>query len=1445
MRNPGDPHNLIQTDQSGVKAPRKEMFATTEEWTDWIGSKEALTLKIYRDDPDRMLAEYGQEKSIARDYQGRELLELLQNANDAAAEADTMSRIFIELSEHGLIVANTGNPFSPAGLSSLRLAHLSPKVETKGRFIGQKGLGFRAVLNWSKHPCILSGAMNIAYTEWKLDVTFAALKSGSPAVAKRLESYPLHPDEIPLPMLPFPTWVKHDGATIADFQGSQRQIIERCMEIRYEYDTVIGLPFDTRETLQHAEEELERLKPEFLLFTQNIGELMIHRLGLEVEKWRRETHDYGHQVLITEGTKQQRTEWKIHQVQSKIPLEYRSEPDVANFEIVIAEPVNDTICTPRELFSFFPTDVRFPFPVLCHATVELDGSRKRLREGQPNRFIVEKVAELLVDISDSRSDPLDPWIKVKTLAWQGSMDQLLERLGLKQTLLLAAQTRPLICSYGRSFLRPADSKRLNIDEIDWLPTATFADLSLPPPDINIQEFLDELGIPLLDSDALRERINAIQFESLNERAKIVAGLIRNKLLPTNPVPKLLVDDKRIVVEPGRRTFMPPEGSVRYDLPEWISVRFLDPTLCDLLSSLLGTTSRRSLTSQLAPFSVQEYAVLPIVNAILNETKSLMNREPESRQHYNQDMITALYLLFVSIPEPPTLAEWVSAPLPNCDGSYSDSRTLYFGEYFTEESSNGQLLASLYATRPLLLLAPMDAIGLPGDNSDTIRFFNWLGVSSMPREKSLTYAEHQFLKFVLDSLPYPILIGSDRKYRYENASEFSEPTIGSIRSIDNLDSILEASPAAILTWLAKDLRVNSWRRPDPSNAELTERRYNDKSRRAYNGPIPNYAMWKIKSTPWLPVQGGDKSTPNSCMIGERGLESICPLPAIDPSDPLFTHFGIDRRQLRNALENAGVLTDISYLDPEQIYDLMNRLAELNADSSVARSLYRTVLEKIDLDRVQWPHDLPIAWKTARMWGRGSAGDKYYHVNELRHVDNEGVPEKLLSRLNVVDLPKRVGALRVRRIFGIESVDKKSYSLSVRRAVEVQGSQDINLQFQRVKPYLLGLRGVRSKQTADKRQLRDLEIRLCSTIEVSINYDDMNLNDELDAQYQWVLDDNIAYVLYSSDEHPSLDNDLLTTALGDVTASIFNLAQGGDFARLIGASEAHRLPLLTHMIGEAEAPNIQLLMMELGDVRTEADIYLPPSSYQDGVAGPPETSVVASTIGQPKENLVSRFQDSGGIQNNLPDGGSRSIRGVGVVTFTREKHVPSPRPTKREVIVRGAVSKAKASVSKGLSRVDGFVCEEWVRQFEKLDGRVVLLVRDTLGYAGPRCDILSFANEESRDKFVSLPASAKRDLSLVDRFIEVKGRSDEVTPISLKGNELQAADAHGAKYFMYRMYQKSDREFLLLILQNPLNHREAVDKVMDVYVSRAEDVDCCHLTIIDQEQTDREATNSPSS
>ena len=102
-------------------------------------------------------------EDTAQEYEGRTLLELLQNGHDAMEESSP-GRVRFVLELDGdvrvLYAANDGRPFTTSNFQAITELALSNKPAGEG--IGSKGLGFRSVLQltdspeiYSRHPATL------------------------------------------------------------------------------------------------------------------------------------------------------------------------------------------------------------------------------------------------------------------------------------------------------------------------------------------------------------------------------------------------------------------------------------------------------------------------------------------------------------------------------------------------------------------------------------------------------------------------------------------------------------------------------------------------------------------------------------------------------------------------------------------------------------------------------------------------------------------------------------------------------------------------------------------------------------------------------------------------------------------------------------------------------------------------------------------------------------------------------------------------------------------------------------------------------------------------------------------------------------------------------------------------------------------------------------------
>jgi hypothetical protein len=129
------------------------------------------TLKV---DASRIIADYRSEKQYTADYDGRQILELLQNADDA--QTDVID-IEINADLKTVTLSNNGIPFSLDGVKSLMLANMCPK--NKKEYIGDKGLGFRSILNWVSQVGVIANKVNLKFSSSYEKINYVSILNNS------------------------------------------------------------------------------------------------------------------------------------------------------------------------------------------------------------------------------------------------------------------------------------------------------------------------------------------------------------------------------------------------------------------------------------------------------------------------------------------------------------------------------------------------------------------------------------------------------------------------------------------------------------------------------------------------------------------------------------------------------------------------------------------------------------------------------------------------------------------------------------------------------------------------------------------------------------------------------------------------------------------------------------------------------------------------------------------------------------------------------------------------------------------------------------------------------------------------------------------------------------------------------------------------------------------
>src|SRR6478609_11549352 len=154
-------------------------------------------LAAWADSPARFREDANAEEDLVHGgYRDRLLIELAQNAADAATRAGVAGRLRLELAGDVLRAANTGAPLDEGGVQGLATLRASAKRDSAGT-VGRFGVGFAAVLAVTDEPALFSTTGGVAFSATRT----RAEVGGLPGLAAELA---LRGGAVPVLRLPWP-----------------------------------------------------------------------------------------------------------------------------------------------------------------------------------------------------------------------------------------------------------------------------------------------------------------------------------------------------------------------------------------------------------------------------------------------------------------------------------------------------------------------------------------------------------------------------------------------------------------------------------------------------------------------------------------------------------------------------------------------------------------------------------------------------------------------------------------------------------------------------------------------------------------------------------------------------------------------------------------------------------------------------------------------------------------------------------------------------------------------------------------------------------------------------------------------------------------------------------------------------------------------------------------
>ncbi|NGO48750.1 sacsin N-terminal ATP-binding-like domain-containing protein, partial [Streptomyces ureilyticus] len=333
--------------------------------------------------PARFREDANAEEDLALGgYRDRLVVELAQNAADAAARAGVPGRLRLTLRGGVLVAANTGAPLDAAGVESLSTLRASAKREDHEGTVGRYGVGFAAVLAVTDEPAIVGrhGGARWSLAEAREAATDTA--GHSPGLGDEIRRRDGH---VPLLRLPFAA-----EGTAPD-----------------PYDTVVILPLRDPAAQDLTERLLDSVDDALLLALPGLEEVVVE-IG-EGEEGVRTLRRHSEGGIVTvEDSRNGTTRWRTVSAYGPLeadlladrPVEERLRPQ---WSVTWAVPVDadGSPARPRTspvVHAPTPSDEALGVPALLIASFPLDTTRRHAAPGPLTDFLVQRAADAYAEL---------------------------------------------------------------------------------------------------------------------------------------------------------------------------------------------------------------------------------------------------------------------------------------------------------------------------------------------------------------------------------------------------------------------------------------------------------------------------------------------------------------------------------------------------------------------------------------------------------------------------------------------------------------------------------------------------------------------------------------------------------------------------------------------------------------------------------------------------------------------------------------------------------------------------------------------------------------------------------------------------------------------------------------------------------------------------------------
>jgi len=1048
---------------------------------------EYIANHVREQERDELIHENNIEKRDIKGYHGREILELLQNADDAYQKSidegntpDCELEVLIKFKNNVLAISNTGTFFDRDGIKAIVQGNNSPK---SGKYIGNKGTGFRSVLNWADEIRIYSGEFNVRFSKEFANEKFQEIKS-----ERQIKRQLLRNPDLYIPMLAVPQNIEphqnHDMTSIEVLVNEDKikddfGVIKQINNI--DLRILLFLPNMKRIKIETEDEQIiyerKRIKGEFKGFT--LKKYVNNELKIE------------EQFYVFEKVKENAIE------------EDGKRKDI---RLAIAVPNKFEDFEVGNVYSFFPLlDVESPFNCVMHATYILGDHRDTISRNEVNKTIITEQLKFLVEVAEKFASkqyadtalrlltPVD--YKSKNWKFPPAFSQFSV---LEEAYLKILESAKILQTVNDEYISVKDTpKMFDCDFPQLFVGEEFKTLLKPVRNesaILIQCLSDRLNQSLnVEEDHLLPIINRLTNGwMISERIKVFSWWNR---IYKNSLPKLLKTQNGSWLGFEDECYFLVGDFANKGLPSWVSVPSLDSEYQQLLfkdAEQLPEIQKVKETDKETHISrlISQRNIYPLVKFTYRDRSNIISTVNSSVDSYNKsiDFVKWLWSNYREEGEgwtPPKGSEQspIKYNFPNAKVKIvQDSKKLYFGHAYENDLSE-KLFDETYEEFP----SPDLFLVSKEKTKSFVDFISKFGVKRFPViEKQdvspLDSYSEKYDKIIKENGD----IGSS-SYLYVR---YKLPFITHLE-----DKLKALTTLEVVRWIHEDYSLRSYlNNPFYSeNAEITYCGNLQQYYRTYHGQIQNYLLLVFNEVKWVEIDG-KRYSPRQIIkdINSRNNRRFSDLvPILDAKliQDMAYSLETEYNKVLEIMDLFDFCDKVTDLGSDDFYSLMLKLPEYDFQKSIdlSKSVYRIIEQANFATRYEDSESKNRFFDVGKVLVQYKGKLQYYSAQESYLPST-----KIISKQNVpiVEKGQRTNNDNFLRTFGCQQYNKE-YSIQKETISESKSNPNFQHYFNEFLKYA-GAYSERNENFA--RDIRRLSIILVDKISIIENDQVVKITDE---------------------------------------------------------------------------------------------------------------------------------------------------------------------------------------------------------------------------------------------------------------------------------------------------------------------------------------------------------------